>query len=89
MHFEFVSVELFNVEKYPKSRKVLKIFETDSTAKGIGKIEKVMEKVMKSHEIWRGQRIKYELCSFIHSFIYLFRLPLMFIKMMTWTFVSM
>ena len=89
MHFEFVSVELFKVEKYPKSRKVFKIFEADSKAEGIGKLEKVMEKVMKSHEIWRGQRIKYELCSFIHSFIHLFRLPLMFIKMMTWTFVSM
>ena len=27
---EFVSVELFKVKKYPKTRKVFKIFETDS-----------------------------------------------------------
>ena len=27
---EFVSVELFKVQKYPKTRKVLKIFESDS-----------------------------------------------------------
>ena len=45
MHFEFVSVELFKIEKYPKSRKVFKIFETDSKAEGLGKLEKVMEKV--------------------------------------------
>ena len=46
MHFEFVSVELFKVEKYPKSRKVFKIFEADSKAEGLGKLEKVIEKVM-------------------------------------------
>ena len=34
MHFEFVSIELFKVEKYPKSRKVFKIFETDSKIRG-------------------------------------------------------
>ena len=27
---EFVSVELFKVKKYPKTRKVLKVFESDS-----------------------------------------------------------
>ena len=27
---EFVSVELFKIQKYPKTRKVLKIFESDS-----------------------------------------------------------
>ena len=51
MHFEFVSVELFKVEKYPKSRKVFKIFEADSKAEGLGKLEKVMEKVMEFGEL--------------------------------------
>ena len=51
MHFEFVSVELFKVEKYPKSRKVFKIFEADSKAEGLGKLEKVMEKVVEFGEL--------------------------------------
>ena len=51
MHFEFVSVELFKVEKYPKSRKVFKIFEADSKAEVLGKLEKVMEKVMELGEL--------------------------------------
>ena len=44
MHFEFVSVELFKVKKYPKSRKVFKIFETDSKAEGLGKLERSWKK---------------------------------------------
>ena len=63
MHFEFVSVELFKVEKYPKSRKVFKIFETDSKAEGIGKLEKVMEKVMELGEL-KGLSTNH-----VHSFI--------------------
>ena len=63
MHFEFVSVELFKVEKYPKSRKVFKIFEADSKAEGLEKLEKVMEKVMEFGEL-KGLSINR-----VHSFI--------------------
>ena len=63
MHFEFVSVELFKVEKYPKSRKVFKIFEADSKAEGLGKLEKVMEKVMEFGELERLSTNR------VHSFI--------------------
>ena len=53
---EFVSVELFKVKKYPETWNVLNIFERDSKTQGHGKREKVMEKVMQGHGIWRAQK---------------------------------
>jgi len=47
----FVSVKLLKVKKYPKTRKIFKIFETDSSTLGLEKLQKVMGKVMETHEI--------------------------------------
>ena len=44
----FVSVELFKVKKYPKTRIILKIFQGQLNLRS-GKLEKIMEKVMESH----------------------------------------
>ena len=46
-----MSIELFKVKKYPKTRNVLNIFERVSKTQGHGKREKVMEKVLESHGI--------------------------------------
>ena len=67
MHFESVSVELFKVEKYPKSRKVFKIFETDRKAESLGKLEKVIEKVMEFGELEESSMNRVH--SFTHSFV--------------------
>ena len=54
---EFLSVELSYVKEYLKTRIVLKIciFEVTVTPKIIGKLEKVMEKVVISQGICRSQ----------------------------------
>ena len=52
--FWFVSVELFKVKKYPQRRKILvKIFVSELNLKGLGKLEKVLEKVMKFEQLKR------------------------------------
>ena len=50
---EFVSVELFKVQKYPKTRKVLKILKVTAKPKVSENLKKVMEKVMESEELKR------------------------------------
>ena len=52
-----MSVELFKVQKYSKTRKVLKNFESDSENLGHGKLKKVMEKVMEFEEPKRVQTL--------------------------------
>ena len=53
----FVSVELFKIRKYAKTRNVLKIFESGSYTLGHGKLEKVMEIVMKVVEFGDLKRV--------------------------------
>ena len=65
-----MSIELFKVKKYPKTRNVLNIFERDSKTQGHGKREKVMEKVMEFEEL-KGVR------TLLHSRIYLFGVSLL------------
>ena len=52
-----MSVELFKVKKYPKTRKVFKIFETDSGTLGLAKLKKGMEKGMEFEELKRIQTL--------------------------------
>ena len=46
-----MSVELLKVKTCAKTRKGLKIFETDSETEGRGKLEKFMEIVVESYGI--------------------------------------
>ena len=51
-----MSVELLKVKTCAKTRKGLKIFETDSETEGRGKLEKFMEIVVESYGIWTPQK---------------------------------
>ena len=39
-----------------KQGKVFEFFETDSWTHGLGKLEKIMQKVLEIHGIWRAQK---------------------------------
>ena len=67
MHFEFVSVELFKVEKYPKSKQFLKLTAKPKVLENLKRSWKKSCKVMEFGELMGSSTNRFH--SFIHSFI--------------------